>query len=138
MGYDLSLLTTKAMCDRATALAQTVKEDLEFQLSLVGRHTSLATVGANTTDANLNAVTIEVNALTASVASMAPSDTRGKYERKLRRAKERLSQLTDRLTDFDGVILTDNVFDKRRLSSSLTETTTYLAELAAHKDTLAA
>lgn len=37
MAYDLSHLTTKAMCDRATALAQPVKDDLDFQLSQVAQ-----------------------------------------------------------------------------------------------------
>ena len=137
MAYDLSQLTTKAMCDRATALAQSVQDDLEFQLSQVGRHNALATAGATATDANLDAATAEVTALTASVAAMAAGDTREKYERKLRRATERKNQLTDRQGDFDGVVLTDNEFDKRRLTAGLTETTTYLTEVAAHKATLA-
>ena len=136
MAYNLSQLATKAMCDRATALAQPVKDDLDFQLSLVGRHNSLASAGATTTDANLDAATAEVTALTASVAAMAAGDTRDKYERKLRRATERQAQLTDRATDFDGVALTDNEFDRRRLAAALTETTTYLAELAARKAAL--
>ena len=108
------------MCARAQTLAQPVQDDLEFQLSLVGRHN------------NLDAVT----ALTASVAAMTVGPTREKYERKLRRATERQAQLTDRLTDFDGVALTDNEFDRRRLTAALTETTTYLAELAARKAAL--
>ena len=118
MAYDLSQLTNKAMCDRATALAQPVKDDLDFQLSLIGRHNNLATSGATNTDANLDAATAEVTALTASVAAMAVGPTRGKYERKLRRATERQAQLTDRLTDFDGVALTDNEFDRRRLTDA--------------------
>ena len=136
MAYDLSHLTTKAMCDRATALAQPVKDDLDFHLSLVGRHNAIATSGATSTDANLDAAAAEVTALTASVAAMAVGPTREKYERKLRRATERQAQLTDRLTDFDGVALTDNEFDRRRLTAALTETTTYLAELAARKAAL--
>lgn len=136
MAYDLSRLTTKAMCDRAIALALHVKDDLEFQLSLIGRQGTNATEGATKTDANLDAATAEVTALTASVAAMEPGDTREKYERKLRRATERKVQLTDRLTDFDGVVLTDNDFGKRRLTAGLTETDTYMAELEAHKDTL--
>ncbi len=136
MAYDLSHLTTKAMCDRALALAQPVKDDLEFQLTQVGRHNALVTAGATATDANLDAATAEVTALTASVAAMAAGDTREKYERKLRRATERKNQLTDRQGDFDGVALTNNEFDKRRLTAALTETITYLAEVAAHKATL--
>lgn len=137
MAYDLSRLTTKAMVDRAIGLATPVKDDLEFQLSQEGRHGKIATEGATKIDANLDAATAEVTALTASVAAMDPGSTRDKYERKLRRATERKSQLTDRLTDFDGVILTDNEFDKKRLTAALTETTAYLAELEAHKATLA-
>ena len=136
MAYDLSKLINKAMCARAQALAQPVQDDLEFQLSLVGRHTNLATAGASSTDANLDAATAEVTALTASVAAMTVGPTREKYERKLRRATERRAQLTDRLTDFDGVALSDNEFDRRRLTAALTETTAYLAELAAREAAL--
>ena len=136
MAYDLCKLINKAMCARAQALAQPVQDDLEFQLSLVGRHNNLATAGASSTDANLDAATAEVTALTASVAAMAAGDTRDKYARKLRRAAERKNQLTDRQGDFDGVVLTDNEFDKRRLTAALTETTTYLAEVATHKVSL--
>jgi len=136
MAYDLTSLTTKAMCDRATALAEPVRDDLTFQLSLVGRHNSIATGGATATDANLDAATAEVTALTASVAAMAPGPTRDKYERKLRRATERQAQLRDRATDFDGVVLTDNEFDRRRLTAGLAETTTYLGEVAARKAAL--
>ena len=136
MAYDLSRLTTKGMCDRAVALAQPVKDDLLFQLSLIGRQGANATEGATKTDANLDAAVAEVTALTASVAAMDPGATREKYERKLRRATERQAQLTDRLSDFDGVILTDNDFDKKRLTAALTETDAYLAEVTAHKATL--
>jgi hypothetical protein len=136
MAYDLSRLTTKAMCERAMGLARPVKDDLDFQVSLIGRQGSNATEGATKIDANLDAATAEVTALTASVAVMEPGATRDKYERKLRRATERKAQLTDRATDFDGVVLTDNYFDKKRLNVTLAETDTYLAELAAHKDTL--
>ena len=136
MAYDLTALTTKAMCDRAIALAIPVRDDLAFQLSLVGRHNAIATGGATATDANLDAATAEVTALTASVAAMDAGATREKYERKLRRATERVAQLTDRASDFDGVVLTDNEFDRRRLTAGLTECTTYLAELAARKDAL--
>ena len=54
----------------------------------------------------------------------------------LRRATERKNQLTNRQGDFDGVALTDNEFDKLRLTAALTETTTYLAEVAARKAAL--
>ena len=136
MAYDLSQLTSKAMCDRATNLATVVKNDLEFQLSLLARRDSTATEGATVTDANLDAATAEVTVLTATVAGLPAGPTREKYERKLRRATERQAQLTDRRGDFDGVILTDNEFDQRRLTAALAETTTYLAELAARKAAL--
>lgn len=131
MAYDLSGLTTKAMCDRALAHAE--ESDLTFDLSLVQRHGSTVTKGATTTDANLDAVTAEHTALTASVAAMDPGATRDKYERRLRRLTERKSLLTDRLTDFDGVMFTDNEFDRRRLGAALAETTTYITELEARK-----
>ncbi|WP_046243730.1 hypothetical protein [Hymenobacter terrenus] len=67
---------------------------------------------------------------------MAPGVVREKYERKLRRISERQAQLTDRATDFDGVVLTDNEFDNRRLTVALAETDTYIAEVTAHRDTL--
>jgi capsule polysaccharide export protein KpsE/RkpR len=136
MAYDFSSLTTWDMCDRAKALADPVHDDISFQLSLLGRHNTIATSGATTTDANLDAATIEVTALTASVAGLAAGSVREKYARKLRRATEHMSQLTDRATDFDGVILINNEYAKRRLTAGLTETDTYLAELAVHRDTL--
>jgi len=125
------------MADRAIALALIEKIDLEFDLSLMQRHGTFVTKGATTTDANLAAITAEVAAVTASVAAMAPGDVRTKYERRLRRLTERKSQLTDRLTDFDGVMQVDNEFDRRRLGAALAETNTYLAELEVHKDALA-
>lgn len=136
MAYDLTSLSNWGMCDRAKALAEPVRDDLTFQLSLVGRHNAIATGGATATDANLDAATAEVTALTASVAAMTPGPTREKYERKLRRATERQTQLTDRATDFDGVVLTDNEFDKRRLTAGLAEATAYLAEVAARRAAL--
>ena len=135
---EVSRRVSPRSCDRATALALPVKDDLEFQLTQVGRHNTLVAAGATSTTANLDAATAEVTALTASVAAMAAGDTREKYERKLRRATERQNQLTDRQGDFDGVVLTDNEFDKRRLTAALTETTTYLAELVTRKDGLSA
>ena len=137
MAYDLTSLTTWAMCDRAKALADAVHDDITYQLSQVGRHNKIATTASENTEANLDATSLEVTALTASLANLAPGPVREKYERKLRRATERQSQLTDRAGDFDGVVLTDNEFDKRRLTGSLAETTTYLTELAAHRATLA-
>ena len=56
---------------------------------------------------------------------MPAGDTREKYERKLRCATERQTQLTDRQGDFDGVALADSEFDKRRLTAALTEATTW-------------
>jgi|GEM_PF-2559941 len=138
MAYDLSKLTTKAMCDRAIALAEQERDEQLFDLALVTRHGKAATTGATTTDASLDAVTAEATALAASIGTMTAGPLRQKYERKLRRLTERQTQLTDRLTDFDGVELTDNEFDKRRLNAGLAETATYLTELAAHKDTLTA
>lgn len=124
------------MCDRATGLATAVKDDLLFELSLYTRRGNTAEEGAETTDANLEAVTAERDALTTTVAGMSAGDTKTRYERRLRRATERVAQLTDRLTDFDGVVLTDNEFDKRRLNAALAETDAYLAELVAHRATL--
>jgi hypothetical protein len=138
MAYDLIQLTTRAMCDRATALAEEVQSDLVFELSLYTRRGANVSEGAAATDANLDAATAEVDALTASVSAMAEGLTKDKYARRLRRATERKTQLTDRLTDFDGVVLTDNQFDRRRLNASLAEANTYLGELAAHKATLPA
>jgi hypothetical protein len=88
-------------------------------------------------NANLAAATAEVTALTApgsgdyllapparsTSASCAGPPSAG-------------AQLTDRASDFDGVVLTDNEFDRRRLTAGLTECTTYLAELATRKDAL--
>lgn len=138
MAYDLSQLTTRTMCDRATALADEVQSDLVFELSLYTRRGDNVNESAAATDANLEAITVEVDALTASVSTMATGATREKFERRLRRATERKSQLTDRLSDFDGVVLTDNQFDRRRLNAALAETNAYLGELAAHKSTLPA
>ena len=137
MPYDLSALTAKAMVDRAIALARAEESELIFDLSLLVRQGTKVTVGATTTDANLDAITAEVVAVTTTVAGLAAGELRDKYERRLRRLTERKSQLTDRLTDFDGVVQVDNEFDRRRLGAALAETITYLAELAAHKATLA-
>ncbi len=136
MPYDLSALTAKAMVDRATALARAEESELTFDLSLLVRQGTRVTVGAINTDAYLDAITAEVAAVTTTVAGLAAGDVRTKYERRLRRLTERKSQLTDRLTDFDGVVQVDNEFDRRRLSAALAETTIYLAELAAHRATL--
>lgn len=106
MAYGLSHLSTKAMCDRATAFAQPVKDDLDFQLSQVVRHNALVAAGATTITANFDAATAKVTAPTASVAAMATGDTREKYERKLRRATEHKNLPTDRQGDFDGRALT--------------------------------
>ena len=136
MAYNFMSLTTWAMCDRAKALADAVHEEISFDLTQVGRHSKIATTGSEKTEANLDATSIEVTALTASLANLADGPVRDKYARKLRRATERQAQLTDRAGDFDGVVLTDNEFAKRRLNAGLAETDTYLAELAAHRLTL--
>ena len=136
MAFDLSRLTTWAMCDRAKALALVVQKDLEFDRTLTARHGNLAEAGADTTDANLLAVSAEHAALSATVAGMAAGPVREKYERKLRRLTERRNQLTDRLTDFDGVELTDNEFDLHLIDKALEETTAYLAAVAAQRATL--
>jgi exoribonuclease R len=113
-----------------------VKTDLEFDRTMTARHGGTAEVNATNTDANLLAVRIEEAALTTTVATMTPSPVRAKYERKLRRLAERRSRLTDRLTDFDGVELTDNDFDLYLIDLSLTATVTYMGEVTAHKATL--
>lgn len=136
MPYPLSALTAKAMVDRAIALAQAEKSELEFDLSLIERHSALVTKGASATGANLAAITAEVGAVAASVATMVPGELRDKFERRLRRLNERKAQLTDRQTDFDAVTQVDNEFDRRRLGAALVETNIYLAELEAHKITL--
>jgi hypothetical protein len=136
MAYDLSRLTTQAMCDRAKALAQAVYDDLLFDRSLVTRHGAAVEAGATSTDATLSAVTTEATAIASTVATMVPGPLREKYERKLRRLTERRSQLQDRLADFDGVEQTDTTFDLRLIDLSLAETTLYLSELADYRATL--
>ncbi len=124
------------MADRAIALAQAEESELEFDLSLIERHASYVAKGASATDANLAAITAEATAVATSVQAIPAGELREKFERRLRRLNERKAQLTDRLTDFDAVAQVDTEFDRRRLGAALAETTTYLAELEAHKATL--
>ena len=88
------------------------------------------TAGATSTSASLDAATAEVTGLTASVAAMPAGDTREKYERKLRCAAERQTQLTDRQT---SMAWRSPTAVRQAPPHCRPHRSHYLAELAAHR-----
>jgi hypothetical protein len=136
MDYSVSRLTTATECDAATLQATDLKDDLNFEITLLTRERTGRERTALQIDTDLSSVTAQLVAFQAARDVMVAGPERDNFDNKIRRLNDRKENLEERKAKSGNVALLANELEQSRISQQIAEIDLFVAAVAARKAAL--
>lgn len=134
--YSTTQLTTVTDCNAVLNIATKEQKDLEWKKLSIERQKEIYAENAVEISTELAAKQAELTTLDAIIAGLPDGELKEENVKKRKRTEYSIFLLTDRKANYGAVALLEKEYDLQQVLRQLEETTTFIAEVQAQKDSL--
>lgn len=136
MSYTVSLLTTKADCTALLNIANAEKDSIVYRKTGLQRQSQTASLTSMEIEASLAAVTAELAALDAILATLPAGPTYDENLVRKTKAEYKKFLLEQRRGNYGPIALVEKEYDIACIDQAIVETDAFIAAITARRDEL--